>query len=194
MGIFKRSSESRSESGGGSGSGSEPVAGSTGSVDLSAMLMQGQDMIEQLGAAHSQTWGLGTAERWDLDQTSGLITWTFPDKTATAPAQILGSYNADAGSWLWAWANSSILPELGRDAATVRDWALDHGVEALTIPKVDCDPDQADSMIALAVRVTEATGFYKGGSAGAVPIITFGPVTLTFADGTTRTVAIELGD
>jgi hypothetical protein len=49
-------------------------------------------MIEQLGRAH-MSWGLGSADRWDLDQTTGIITWTFPDKTATAPAQILGSFS-----------------------------------------------------------------------------------------------------
>ncbi|WP_435827969.1 DUF6882 domain-containing protein [Nocardia asteroides] len=63
--------------------------------------MQGQDLIDQLGKVH-MSWGLGSADRWDLDQTTGLITWTFPDKTATAPAQIIGSHNPGAGTWMWA--------------------------------------------------------------------------------------------
>ncbi|MFC5024124.1 DUF6882 domain-containing protein [Streptomyces coeruleoprunus] len=29
------------------------------------------------------------------------MTWTFPDRTATAPAQILGSFSPASGSWLW---------------------------------------------------------------------------------------------
>jgi uncharacterized protein DUF6882 len=45
-------------------------------------------------------WGPGTAQQWGLDQTTGLITWTFPDRTAVSPAQILASYNASAGTWL----------------------------------------------------------------------------------------------
>jgi hypothetical protein len=47
-----------------------------------------------------------------LDQTTGLIAWTFPDRIATAPAQILASYNRPEGSWMWAWANESIRPPL----------------------------------------------------------------------------------
>jgi hypothetical protein len=35
--------------------------------DLSTLLMQGEDVMEQLASAH-QTWGLGTADRWGLDQ------------------------------------------------------------------------------------------------------------------------------
>jgi Family of unknown function (DUF6882) len=53
-------------------------------------------MIDQLARAH-MSWGLGSAERWGLDQRTGIITWTFPDKAATAPAQIIGSYNPFGG-------------------------------------------------------------------------------------------------
>ncbi|MFD0632770.1 DUF6882 domain-containing protein [Catenulispora yoronensis] len=90
--------------------------------ELSTMIAQGEDMIAQLGAVHAGEWGLGGADRWDLDQESGLITWTFPDKIATAPAQILGSYHVEAGSWRWAWANAGILPGLSRDSVRVREW------------------------------------------------------------------------
>lgn len=80
MGWFKRAKEAES-------------AGQAGErADLSALLLQGEDMIERLGRAH-MSWGLGSADRWDLDQTTGTITWTFADKTATAPAQILGSFS-----------------------------------------------------------------------------------------------------
>jgi hypothetical protein len=39
-------------------------------------------MIDRLARAHT-SWGLGSADRWGLDQRTGIITWTFPDKTAT---------------------------------------------------------------------------------------------------------------
>ncbi|MFF3350531.1 DUF6882 domain-containing protein [Streptomyces sp. NPDC002779] len=60
-------------------------------------------------------------------QQTGLITWTFLEKSATAPAQILASFSPSSGSWLWAWANESILPEISGDARSVRDWAETHG-------------------------------------------------------------------
>jgi hypothetical protein len=102
--------------------------GAQGAVpqDIEALFKAGYDLIATLAEAHSE-WGCGTAERWDLDQTTGLIQWTFPDRIATAPAQILASYNRPRGSWMWAWANASILPPLRRDSQRVRDWALDNG-------------------------------------------------------------------
>jgi len=173
--------------------GTDPEPGLPEASDLNTLLLQGEDMIEQLGAAHAKAWGLGTADRWDLDQRTGLITWTFPDKIATAPAQILGSFNAEAESWLWAWANDSVLPEMSRDAWAVHEWGRAHGHRALTEPKVHGDASTAGALVAVAVRITRATGYHRGGTGGAIPIITFGPVTLTSKDGGTRTVTVEIG-
>lgn len=161
--------------------------------DLSVLLMQGEDMIGQLAQAHA-SWGLGTADHWGLDQTTGLITWTFPDKTATAPAQILGSYSPSGGTWMWAWANESILPAMSRDSLAVRTWAEANGHDAFTIPRPDADAEQAASLVAVAVRVTKATGYYRAPGERSTTVITFGPVTLTAADGTTSTFRIQVGD
>lgn len=160
---------------------------------LAGLLFQGEGMIEQLAEAH-RSWGLGSADRWGLDQCTGTISWTFPDKVATAPAQILGSYNPTAASWLWAWANKTILPDMSRDSAVVRDWGVEHGVDVLAQPKTTADDETAASLAALAVRITRATGFYRGTGSASFPVITFGPVTLTAADGSTSTFAISVAD
>lgn len=160
-------------------------------AELTTLVMQGEDMIEQLAAAH-RTWGLGTADRWDLDQSTGEIKWTFPDKVATAPAQIIGSYNRSTSSWVWAWANDSILPAMSRDSEKVRDWAAANGHAGLALPRVEADEETAGTIAAVALRITGATGFYRGGSGTAFPIITFGPVTLTSADGEVTSFTVDI--
>jgi hypothetical protein len=180
MGLFKRNRRSDS------------VGAKPGRIDPGTLLLQGEDMIDQLARAH-MSWGLGSADRWSLDQRTGVITWTFPDKIATAPAQIIGSYNPSAASWLWAWANETILPDMSRDSRTIRDWAEAHGQLALTEPKVDADEEKAATLAALALRITQATGFYRGTGSASIPIITFGAVTLTAQDGTTSTFKIDIG-
>lgn len=164
------------------------------SADLTTLLLQGEDMIGQLTEAHL-AWGLGSAQRWELDQTNGLIHWFFRDRTATAPAQIIGTWLPASSSWLWAWANNSIPPELTRDSRAVRDWAEEHGYTALTLPRIEADREKAATMAALAVRITGATGFYRGrgdSEADSVPVITFGAVTITTVDGATSTFEIEV--
>jgi hypothetical protein len=164
------------------------------SAELSTLLLQGEDMIGQLAEAHL-SWGLGSAQRWELDQANGVISWFFPDRTASAPAQIIGTWMPASGSWLWAWANNSIQPELARDSRMVRDWAEEHGHTSLTLPKVEADREAAAAMAALAVRITGATGFYRGtgeSEADPMPVITFGPVRVTTADGETSMFEIEV--
>jgi hypothetical protein len=82
---------------------------------------------------------------------------------------------------------------MSRDAWAVHQWGEAHGHRALTEPKVHGDASTAGALVAVAVRITRATGYYKGGNGGAIPIITFGPVTLTSHDGATRTVTVEIG-
>jgi hypothetical protein len=86
---------------------------------------------------------LVSADRWDLDQTTGIITWTFPDKTATA--QILGSFSPGSGSWLWAWANQSILPDISRDSRSFCHWAEANGHPALAQPECRASSSSANS-------------------------------------------------
>ncbi|MGW3246766.1 DUF6882 domain-containing protein [Streptomyces sp. NPDC001070] len=176
MGLFKKAAKQ------------QPTASQP---DLAVLVMQGEDMIEQLAEAHRK-WGLGTADRWDLDQRTGEITWTFPDKIATAPAQIIGSYNRSTSSWVWAWANDDILPAMSRDSEKVRDWAAANGHAGLALPRVEVDEETAGTIAAVALRVTGATGFYRGGSGTAFPIITFGPVTLTSADGEVSSFTVDI--
>jgi hypothetical protein len=164
------------------------------SSDLSTLLLQGEDMIGQLAEAHL-SWGLGSAQRWELDQTNGLLTWYFPDRTATAPAQIIGTWLPATRSWLWAWANNSIPPALTRDSRAVRDWAEEHGHASLTAPKIEADKERAAMMAAFAVRVSGATGFFRGtgeSDADPVPVFIFGPVTTVAADGRTSVFEIEV--
>jgi hypothetical protein len=150
----------------------------------------GEEMIDVLAETHV-SWGLGSADRWDLDQRTGIISWTFPDKVATAPAQLLGSYNPSAGSWMWAWANASILPDMSRDSHLVRAWALANNHAWLAEPKVEADDAMAANLSAIAVSITQAKGFYRGSQYTSWPIITFGTVTLTAEDGTTSTFDLD---
>jgi hypothetical protein len=170
------------------GTGPEQTAPDEG--DLATIVLQGEDMMERLADAH-RTWGLGSAERWDLDQVSGLITWTFPEKKATAPAQIIASYNPRVGSWRWAWANDSILPNMRRESEAVRDWAEASGHTNLAAPEMAATDEVANTLSAICVRVTKATGFYRGGGAS-MPIITFGPVTISPNDGSPSTFTIDI--
>jgi hypothetical protein len=160
-------------------------------ADLSTLVLQGEDLIGQITEAHL-TWGLGTATSWNIDQRTGLITWQLPDRTAIAPVQVIGSYDPSTASWLWAWANNSVPPVMAQGSRAVHDWAAANGHTALNLPRIEADLDRATAMAALALRVTEATGYFRGNGGETIPFLTFGPVTLTSADGAVEIFEIEL--
>ena len=161
-------------------------------ADLGTLLLEGQDMIEQTGRAHAEAWGLGSADRWDLDQTTGLLRFTFPDRVAEAPAQILGTYSPNGETWVWAWANASLLPDLRKDSEHVRAWGEQNGADLLTTAKLPLDAEQAADVAAFAFRISKATGFYRAPAGAAQVFLTFGPVTLTDSNGDQETFAISV--
>ena len=54
--------------------------------------------------------------------------WSFDDHIASAPAQILGSWNGEVNSFVWSWDNASIADPLCETAATVRAFGAEHDI------------------------------------------------------------------
>ena len=129
---------------------------------------------------HQIGWGLGKSNRWSLDQSRGDLLFTFNNGViVTCPAQIIGSFDGADGSWLWAWANPSIADSLKRDSLRVRDYGQQRKIARLTSAEWPCTETDAWSMAALACKLCEAQGVYRGPAGTAFVFISFGKVTLT---------------
>ena len=95
--------------------------------------------------------------RW----TSARAGWcgTSRDRTASAPAQVLGSWNGRAGTFVWAWDNAdaprrgSARPPSGPRPSAWRTTSL-----ALTDLAARARLDQVRDLVALAFRVGGCTG------------------------------------
>jgi hypothetical protein len=112
---------------------------------------------------HVVTWGLDRISRWDLDQDTGELAFSFDDGfKAVAAAQIIGTYNSEDHTWLWAWANPSVDDALKKDALKVRKYGEEHHVERLTKAKWVGTEEDAWAMTALAVKLCEEQGAYRG--------------------------------
>jgi len=153
-------------------------------TDLAGLLLQGQDHIAESTRAHADRWGLGSADRWSLDQREGRVVWTFADRVVSAPAQILGSWSSKAGSFVWAWDNATILEEVSRTAEQVRAFGAEHEVLALTTSPLAVDEEQVRDLIALAFAIGGCTGLYHPYDGRLATYVVFGEVTIEQADGT----------
>jgi hypothetical protein len=125
-------------------------------------------------------WGLDKILQWDLSQDSGELLFSLPDGLKeVSPAQIIGTYNSEDHTWLWAWANPSIDEKLQLDARKVRKYAEEHQVERLTSSKWVGTEDEAWAMVALSVKLCNEQGAYRGPAGETKVYIAFGKVMLS---------------
>ena len=105
---------------------------------------------------------------------------------ATAPAQIIGTYSTQSGTWLWGWDHPSVEPALQKDAKRVLEFGEQNEVEVLTTRKLECSEDEAWEFTALACHLCGAQGGYRGPAGPALVFMTFGKVTLSQPKGKGR--------
>jgi hypothetical protein len=122
-----------------------------------ATLASAADTALRLKTEAHSVWGLGRHVRWDLDQAEGILRFSDPKlNVAEATAQIAGTFDVGAGTWLWAWANESIDPRLTEHSRKVRAYGERRGFERLV--KAQWAGTEADgwSMAAITVLLNAA--------------------------------------
>ncbi len=138
--------------------------------------------MEELRAktsAHDALWHLSEAD-WDVDQERGVIRFTRSDGlVAECPVQIVGTYDTTDGTWLWGWDHPSVEPPLQQHAAVVKSYGKEHGIEKLVTRKVNCTEDEAWEFAAVACKLAEAQGAYRGPSGSTLVFMTYGEVKLS---------------
>ncbi|AMV38353.1 DUF6882 domain-containing protein [Planctomyces sp. SH-PL62] len=133
--------------------------------------------------AHKEAWGFGGFDRWAMDIRQGDLIFKNEDGlTATCPAQAVGSYNSEDGSWMWAWANASLPEAFKQDVLKVKQYGEEHGIEFLVEPQLEIGEEKgAWELTALATKLGDAQGAYCCPLGGTSLFVTFGEVRLSKA-------------
>lgn len=148
--------------------------------EFKALLEASMAQLRAKTAGHQSGWRFGEAKRWDLNQSRGDLIFTFDDGViATCPAQIIGSFDTARGTWLWAWENPFVVDSLKRDSLRVREYGQQHKIARLTLAEWRCTEADAWSMAALACKLCDAQGVYRGPAGTAFVFISFGKVQLS---------------
>ena len=147
--------------------------------DFDLLLEQSMEELRIKVEAYDSMWQIGEAD-WNVDQDLGTIVFTSPDgRVATAPVQIVGTYNTLDGTWLWGWENPSVLPPLQEAARRVRKYGEKHGIRQLTTRKLKCTEDDAWAFTAFACKLCEGQGAYRGPADTTMVFMAFGDVTVS---------------
>jgi hypothetical protein len=107
--------------------------------------------------------GTGAFADYFCDQTTGTLQFLDDRKRVGLEATItpIGSFSAKTNTWLWGWANQSILPELRAKAEKLKGLKEITGKMMFTTRKLRATEVRAWRMASLAVMHLKAMGCYR---------------------------------
>ncbi len=115
----------------------------------------------QLAHARSE-FRLSDHECFQFDQPSGLLTFsTAGIPQVYAPAQVIGTHSTASESWLWAWENTSILPNLVLLSLRIREFGERHAYDRLTTARFPASEREAWFLAAVALYISHSEVVYK---------------------------------
>jgi hypothetical protein len=104
----------------------------------------------------------------ELDLDAGLIRFS---RNLAFPFQVLGTESDNTLTWLWAWAEEQTdIPEnLRQTSLQLRDWGVREGIREFTMPSVDLDRADGNSLAMVSTSIAMANSYfrdsYEGGAA-----------------------------
>jgi hypothetical protein len=150
-----------------------------GAEDLSLEELTSKSMrkLQFLTSVHERTWGISRVATWNIDQGREKIFWTFANgRVVEAPVQIIGTFDPQTSTFLWSWANHSILSSMQTSANRVREYGATYGIERFTTNLVNISEHEAWQLAATATHLANAKGAYRAESGRAIVFVTFGDV------------------
>ncbi len=141
-----------------------------------SLLKSSRKELKSLAAANQRSWGLGQEDRWNFSLDTGELVFHFPKSSVRTTAQIIGSFDRRGEIWTWSWANPAIHDRLTRHAVRLRDYGREHDIHRLVTPTFEATEGDGWDMAALAIRLCDAKGAYKGPVEASFLFITFDEV------------------
>ena len=105
---------------------------------------------------------IGEHERFDWDQENGTLVFSNNGKPAVvAKVQFVGSISTKSDTWLWSWANQTILNNVKDQMHKVREFGISKNYEALVNEKWPGDEVDGWEMTSITSYILGAKGAYR---------------------------------
>lgn len=130
--------------------------------EFTALSEKAYAYLDEKQALAIEQFDLESYERYDWDQEKGELVWSDNGvPKVIADIQFVGSVSTKSKTWLWSWANSTVLDPLSRDIHEVQSFGQAHGIRKLTDEKWPADEVDGWEMTAIAAYVLNALGAYR---------------------------------
>jgi hypothetical protein len=146
----------------------------TGSPEFAKLLAASVAKFEGKQDSAAKKWGIGTFERWELDQNLGILRFVNVDGSGLeADPQVIGSFDPINSSWEWAWNNPYVAGPLKSDVLKVKAYGETHQFPSLITGKFIANESIANGMAAIALKVGGGDSVFEGRAADIVLMIAF---------------------
>jgi hypothetical protein len=107
-------------------------------------------------------YGLSDYEWWNYDQETGDFVFSNQGVPAlTAKFQVVGSISNQSNTWLWSWANPSILEPVKEQLYLIREFGEQNSLLELTEAKWKADEYDGWAMTSISAKLLDAIGAYR---------------------------------
>ncbi|SFF50655.1 hypothetical protein SAMN05518865_10119 [Duganella sp. CF458] len=110
-------------------------------------------------------WRLNDYPRWDYYQETAQLVFSGGEQAdLVADVEFVGTLSTASHTWMWSWANFSLLEPVRSRIAAVRGFGEEHDYPLLTVPKWKADAGDGWHMTAVALHVLGGLGVYRAPS------------------------------
>jgi hypothetical protein len=160
-----------------------PVLEDAVRADWETFVASCRDALAVLQSSLDHRLGIGSYERYDYDQATKQL--VFSNKGVPgliADLEVVGTYSKVAGTWMWSWANFSLLSKVRTRMKRVRTLGEQRSFPRLTTYLWPGEKSDAWDMAAIAAHVLRAQGVYRSPGESTDLFMTISKIRL--ADGT----------
>ena len=127
-----------------------------------AFVTEANNYLSERQDALMKQYKLGEHKRFDWDQDTGSLVFSNDGvKAVIAKVQFVGSISTKSDTWLWSWANNTILENVKDQMHIIKEYGDHNGYEALAIDKWEGDEVDGWEMTSITAKLLNAKGAYR---------------------------------
>ncbi len=147
--------------------------------EFDALIEQSMAELRLKTQAHDAMFQISQAV-WNVNLDDGVLTFDSGNGVkAVCDIQVVGTRNVTDASFLWGWDHPSVSSDLQAHAIVVREYGEANGYSWLTSPMLKLPEEKAWELAALACKLNEAQGAFRGRSGDTSIFMTFQTVSLS---------------
>ena len=131
-------------------------------ADFVTLLRESCEYLKRQMEEVEEKYKLSSYERFDFDDDRGEIIFSTEEiPKLIAEFQIVGTISTNSNTWLWSWANESILEHTKNLIRWVKCFGETHALDLLTAPEWDATEVDGWEMTSLTAKLLSAKGAYR---------------------------------